>query len=78
MLVPKPKNALKSPVVHNFGRKPAVAVAVVIARSPPWQIQKKPAAMPKRARVPVWGQRFANSRTPASRRQFRNRQRSLF
>ena len=38
MLVPKPKKALKSPVVHKRGRNPVVDVAVFIARPPPWQI----------------------------------------
>src|SRR6516225_9612891 len=64
MLVPKPKNALKSPVVHNFGRNPAVAVAVVIARSPPWQIPKKPAAMLKRAHMPFDGRRLRTREPP--------------
>ena len=69
MLVPKPKKAFQSPAVHIFGRNPAVAVAVVIAHSPPWQIPKKPAAMPKRVTPACLGPAFReleNPRLPAA------------
>src|SRR4029077_10476405 len=37
ILVPKPKKAFQSPGAHKIGRKPAVDVVDVIARSSSWQ-----------------------------------------
>jgi hypothetical protein len=37
MLVPKPKKAFQSPGAHKIGRKPAVDVVDVIARSSSWR-----------------------------------------
>src|SRR3984957_9959811 len=37
ILVPKPKKAFQSPGAHKIGRKPAVDVVVVIARSSSWR-----------------------------------------
>jgi hypothetical protein len=69
MLVPKPKNALKSPVVHMRGRNPAVDAAVVIARSPPWQIPNEASGdaqvIANKRTEPFDGLRAANLRTSA-------------
>jgi hypothetical protein len=37
MLVPKPKKAFQSPLVHSGGRYAVVAVVVVIAGSSSWR-----------------------------------------